>query len=54
VSPVRYELGFYITGDGILNSHRLKTSNLMFYKGIVVGILREYQGLPVSVQKLIT
>jgi hypothetical protein len=28
VSPVRYELGFYIPEDGILYSHRRKTSNL--------------------------
>jgi hypothetical protein len=25
VSPVKYELGFYITGDGILHSHCRET-----------------------------
>jgi hypothetical protein len=29
VSPVRYELGFYIPVDGILHSHHLE--NLNFY-----------------------
>jgi hypothetical protein len=29
VFPVRYELGFYIPGDGILHSHRRE--NLRFY-----------------------
>jgi hypothetical protein len=29
VSPVRYELGFYIPGDGILHSHRCE--NLKSY-----------------------
>jgi hypothetical protein len=28
VSPVRYELGFYIPEDGILHSHRRDTSDL--------------------------
>jgi hypothetical protein len=28
VSPVKYELGFYIPEDGILHSHRVKSSNL--------------------------
>jgi hypothetical protein len=28
VSPVRYELGFYIPEDGILHSHRRETSSL--------------------------
>jgi hypothetical protein len=28
VSPVRYELGFYIPEDDILHSHRRETSNL--------------------------
>jgi hypothetical protein len=30
VSPVRYELGFYIAKDGILHSHRCE--NLKSYK----------------------
>jgi hypothetical protein len=34
VSPVRYELGFYISEDGILHSHRRE--NLKSY--IVTGI----------------
>jgi hypothetical protein len=29
VSPVRYELGFYMPEDGILHRHRLE--NLKFY-----------------------
>jgi hypothetical protein len=28
VSPVKYELGFYILEDGILRSHTANTSNL--------------------------
>jgi hypothetical protein len=28
VSPVKYELGFYIPEDDILHSHRVETSNL--------------------------
>jgi hypothetical protein len=30
VSPVRYELGFYVTDDGILHGHRRETSTLTF------------------------
>jgi hypothetical protein len=29
MSPVKYELGFYIQEDGILHSHRSKPSNLI-------------------------
>jgi hypothetical protein len=28
VSPVRYDLGFYIPEDGVVHSHRRETSNL--------------------------
>jgi hypothetical protein len=28
MSPVRYELGFYIPEDGVLHNHAVKTSNL--------------------------
>jgi hypothetical protein len=28
VSPVKYDLGFYIPGDDILHSDAVKTSNL--------------------------
>jgi hypothetical protein len=30
MSPVRYELGFYIPEDGILHSHRRKPQNLYY------------------------
>jgi hypothetical protein len=35
VFPVRYELGFYISGDGILIVTALKTSNLT-YEGVCI------------------
>jgi hypothetical protein len=31
VSPVRYELGFYILEDDILHGHRSENSNLTWY-----------------------
>jgi hypothetical protein len=34
VSPVKYEVGFYITEDGILHSHRRE--NLKSYKELLV------------------
>jgi hypothetical protein len=37
VSPVRYELGFYIPEDGILHSHRLE--NLKPYMILTGGTL---------------
>jgi hypothetical protein len=33
VSPVRYELGFYIPQDGILHNHRRE--GLIYYKNII-------------------
>jgi hypothetical protein len=36
VSPVRYELGFYIPEDGILHSHRRE--NLKSYINILKGL----------------
>jgi hypothetical protein len=35
VSPVRYELGFYIPEDGILRSHRRE--NLKSYIALIAG-----------------
>jgi hypothetical protein len=45
VSPVKYELGFYIPEDGILHSHRRE--NLKSYKLIklVGSIVSAYTGL---------
>jgi hypothetical protein len=37
VSPVRYELGFYIPEDGILHSYRRE--DLKSYKDAVVPVL---------------
>jgi hypothetical protein len=47
VSPVRYELGFYIPEDGILHSHRRE--NLKSYrrtKAVTVAITRRTRGDP--------
>jgi hypothetical protein len=41
VSPVKYELGFYIPEDAILHSH--SRENLKRYKSMVSGI---HQGFP--------
>jgi hypothetical protein len=46
VSPVKYELGFYIPEDGILHSHRREILNLiniqlfmLFVRGFVVAVV---------------
>jgi hypothetical protein len=39
VSPVRYELGFYIPGDGILESHRRE--NLKSYTALTGWIQQQ-------------
>jgi hypothetical protein len=36
VSPVKYELGFYIPGDGILHSHRRE--NLKSYIALLAEL----------------
>jgi hypothetical protein len=45
VSPVRYELGSYIPEDGILHSHRVKTSNLTWF---LLDVPDESHGKPRS------
>jgi hypothetical protein len=37
VSPVRYEMGFYIPEDDILHSHSVKTSNLTYPAELCIG-----------------
>jgi hypothetical protein len=37
MSPVRYELGFYIPEDGILHSHRQEEPKIL-HSGRTVGI----------------
>jgi hypothetical protein len=37
MSPVKYELGFYISGDGILHSHR--RGNLKSYKRLIASVV---------------
>jgi hypothetical protein len=44
VSPVKYELGFYIPGDSILPIHRRK--NLKYYNTKL--ILSMYEGLAIK------
>jgi hypothetical protein len=41
VSPVKYELGFYITEDGILHSHRRKNlkSYMIYFLFIFNGVI---------------
>jgi hypothetical protein len=46
VSPVKYELGFYIPEDGILHSHRredMKSYNLLLWQLLII-----HQSLPLS------
>jgi hypothetical protein len=50
VSPVKYELGFYIPEDDILHSHRRE--NLKSYKQIVIECIRI--DTPVSLSVRIT
>jgi hypothetical protein len=47
VSPVKYELGFYIPEDDILHSHRCE--NLKSYKSIVVSITNYFKHFMVAI-----
>jgi hypothetical protein len=64
VSPVKYELGFYIPEDGILHSHCHKTSNLIqrqcfscpllfFFRKVRAGSLQDlvYKGGQAGITK---
>jgi hypothetical protein len=42
VSPVKYELGFYIPEDGLLHSHCLE--NLKSYIGTLLSSFRDMRG----------
>jgi hypothetical protein len=44
VTPVKYELGFYITEDGILHSHRrenLKSYTVIDFRGKCICFITE-------------
>jgi hypothetical protein len=45
VTPVRYELGFYIPEDDILHSHR--RAELKFYKMLVLSFIVHYSNIKI-------
>jgi hypothetical protein len=48
MSPVRYELGYYITGYGILHNHRRENIN-SYSKDVVGNFVHNVRSVPLPV-----